>query len=99
MPIPYYQVDAFTERLFGRNPAGVCLLDSWLPDSVLQQIALENNLSETAFIVPRGEDFDLRWLTPTVEVDLCGHATLAAAFVLFEERGYDRPEIRFSTQA
>jgi PhzF family phenazine biosynthesis protein len=99
MRISYFQVDAFTDRLFGGNPAGVCLLDSWLPDSVLQQIALENNLSETAFVVPRGEDFDLRWLTPTVEVDLCGHATLAAAFVIFQETGYDRQEIQFSTQA
>lgn len=99
MQISYYQVDAFTERLFGGNPAGVCFLDSWVPDALLQQIALENNLSETAFVVPSGDDFHLRWLTPTVEVDLCGHATLAAAFVLFQERGYDRQEIVFRTQA
>lgn len=96
--IPYYQVDAFTNQVFGGNPAGVCLLDSWLPDSLLQQIALENNLSETAFVVRRGDEYELRWMTPTVEVDLCGHATLAPAFVIYTELGFAGPEIRFSTK-
>jgi PhzF family phenazine biosynthesis protein len=98
MRIPYFQVDAFTSRVFGGNPAGVCLLDGWLPDEVLKRIAAENNLSETAFVTPRGDDFDLRWFTPTREVDLCGHATLASAFVLFEERKVAAAGIRFHTQ-
>jgi PhzF family phenazine biosynthesis protein len=98
VPISYYQVDAFTDRVFGGNPAGVCLLDSWLPDSTLQQIALENNLSETAFVVRRGEEFDLRWMTPTMEIDLCGHATLAPAFIIFSELGFTGEEIRFHTK-
>lgn len=99
MSIPYYQVDAFTHQVFGGNPAGVCLLESWLPDAVLQKIALENNLSETAFVVRKGDEFELRWMTPTVEVDLCGHATLAPAFVIFTELGYTGSEIRFNTKA
>ncbi len=98
MRVSYFQIDAFSSRVFGGNPAGVCLLESWLPDEVLKQIAAENNLSETAFVEPRGEDFDLRWFTPTREVDLCGHATLASAFVLFEERKIAAPELRFHTQ-
>ncbi|MGZ5546028.1 MAG: PhzF family phenazine biosynthesis protein, partial [Limisphaerales bacterium] len=76
MRIPYYQVNAFTTEPFGGNPAGVCMLDRWLDDNLLQKIAGENNLSETAFFVCEGESFRLRWFTPTVEVDLCGHATL-----------------------
>ncbi|MEO6742215.1 MAG: PhzF family phenazine biosynthesis protein, partial [Chthoniobacteraceae bacterium] len=98
MKVPYFQVDAFTERAFSGNPAGVCLLDRWLPESVLQQIAEENNLSETAFLVGSGASWDLRWFTPTVEVDLCGHATLAAAFVVFTELGHREPAIRFSAR-
>ena len=98
MRIPYYQVDAFTDRVFSGNPAGVCLLESWLPDDVLKRIAGENNLSETAFVVPRGDEWELRWFTPTVEVDLCGHATLAAAHVLFHERKVSTPQIHFHTQ-
>jgi PhzF family phenazine biosynthesis protein len=85
MKIPYFEVDAFTGRLFGGNPAGVCLLERWLPAEVMQHIAAENNFSETAFIVPRGPDFELRWFTPAVEIDLAGHPTLASAFVLFNE--------------
>ncbi|MFF7231768.1 PhzF family phenazine biosynthesis isomerase [Streptomyces sioyaensis] len=80
---PLHQVDAFTDRLFWGNPAAVCPLTEWLPDAVMQAIALENNLPETAFIVPAGDDYDLRWFTPAVEVDLCGHATLGAAHVVF----------------
>ena len=80
--IPLFQVDAFTTRSFGGNPAAVCPLQSWLPDTVMQSIALENNLSETAFLVKRGDDYDLRWFTPAIEVDLCGHATLGSAYVV-----------------
>jgi len=78
-----YQIDAFTDQVFGGNPAAVCPLDRWLDDKLMQQIALENNLSETAFYVKNGERYDIRWFTPTVEVDLCGHATLATAYALF----------------
>jgi predicted PhzF superfamily epimerase YddE/YHI9 len=85
MKIPYFVVDAFTGNPFGGNPAGVCLLEQWLPEAVMQNIAAENNLSETAFIVPRGPDFELRWFTPAIEIDLAGHPTLASAFVLFTE--------------
>ena len=77
-----YQVDAFAERVFGGNPAAICPLDAWLPDATMQSIAAENNLSETAFFVPKGDGYDLRWFTPVREVDLCGHATLASAFVV-----------------
>ena len=83
MRIPLYQVDAFTSEVFSGNPAAVCLLDRWLDDPILQAIAVENNLSDTAFLVPNAEGFDLRWFTPVTEVALCGHATLASAFVLF----------------
>ena len=99
MRIPYYQVDAFTSRVFGGNPAGVCPLESWLPDDILQRIAAENNQAETAFFVRTGDDYHLRWLTPLVEVDLCGHATLASAFVLFSELGYAKPAVRFHTRS
>ena len=99
MKVPYFQVDAFTERAFGGNPAGVCLFDHWLPASVLQQIAGENNLSETAFLVGSGDTWELRWFTPTVEVDLCGHATLAAAFVIFTELGHTGATVRFKTKS
>ena len=83
MKIPVYQVDAFTEEVFKGNPAAVCPLNSWLPDEQMQKIAMENNLSETAFFVKAGNVFEIRWFTPTTEVDLCGHATLATAHVLF----------------
>jgi len=97
MKVPYYQVDAFTERPFGGNPAGVCLLESWLDEAVLQRIAGENNLSETAFLVPLAEDYELRWFTPTMEVDLCGHATLASAFILFTELKHRQAHVHFHT--
>src|SRR5579864_8235700 len=97
MRIPYFQVNAFTSEDFGGNPAGVCLLDAWLPGRLLQQIAAENDLSETAFLVARDGFFELRWMTPTTEVDLCGHATLATAHVLFFERGWTKPSIAFQT--
>jgi len=83
MKIPFYQIDAFTSSLFSGNPAGVCLLDNWLEDATMLAIAAENNLSETAFLVPSNEDYKIKWFTPKVEVDLCGHATLASAFVIF----------------
>ncbi len=87
MRVPIYQVDAFASRLFTGNPAAVCPLDRWLDDATMQAIAGENNLAETAFYVPAGEGkFGLRWFTPTVEVDLCGHATVATAHVIFEIR-------------
>ncbi|WP_262914552.1 PhzF family phenazine biosynthesis protein [Pontibacter vulgaris] len=87
--IKLYQIDAFTDKVFGGNPAAVCVLDAWLDDAKMQSIAAENNLAETAFVVKTGEDYEIRWFTPTVEVDLCGHATLAAAYVLF--RYYNHP--------
>ncbi|MGB6976257.1 MAG: PhzF family phenazine biosynthesis protein [Gammaproteobacteria bacterium] len=93
--IPLYQVDAFTDRLFAGNPAAVCLLTSWLPDSTLQQIAAENNLSETAFLVPQGDDYHIRWFTPLVEVKLCGHATLASGFVILNYLQPERQVITF----
>jgi predicted PhzF superfamily epimerase YddE/YHI9 len=99
MKIPYFHVDAFASAVFRGNPAGVCPLERWLPDSTLQSIAAENNLAETAFVVPRGDDFDLRWFTPTIEMDLCGHATLAAAYVLFTHRDYRGDEIRFHSRS
>jgi PhzF family phenazine biosynthesis protein len=94
-----YQVDAFTSRLFGGNPAAVVPLTRWLDDATMQTVGLENNLSETAFFVPEGDGFRLRWFTPTVEVDLCGHATLASAFVLFTELEPGRREVRFTTKS
>jgi PhzF family phenazine biosynthesis protein len=97
MRIPYYQVNAFTSEPFGGNPAGVCLLDAWLPDHLLQQIAAENNFSETAFLVRESAGYHLRWMTPVAEVDLCGHATLAAAYVLFFEQGFSGDRILFET--
>lgn len=99
--IPCYHVDAFTERRFSGNPAAVCPLASWLPDALMQQIAAENALPETAFFAPRpgGDDFDLRWFTPAVEVDLCGHATLAAGFVLLRALEPAREQVRFWTQS
>ncbi|HHB76641.1 MAG TPA: PhzF family phenazine biosynthesis protein [Desulfobulbus sp.] len=89
MDMPYYHIDAFTGAVFSGNPAGVCLLTEWLPDEILQAIAAENRLSETAFLVGTGTDYALRWFTPEAEVDLCGHATLAAAFVLHAHTGLD----------
>jgi PhzF family phenazine biosynthesis protein len=99
MRIRQYQVDAFTTRIFGGNPAAVCPLDSWLEDNLLQSIAAANNLSETAIFVKTRNGFDLRWFTPAAEVDLCGHATLATAHVLFEILGYSKETIIFDTRS
>ena len=99
MKVPIFQVDAFTNHVFGGNPAAVCPLEKWIDDETMQQLAQENNLSETAFFVKSGEEFELRWFTPEIEVDLCGHATLATAHVLFEHLGYNKPEIHFQTKS
>lgn len=93
-----YQIDAFTDRPFGGNPAAVCPLSQWLPDDVMQTIAMENNLSETAFFVPEGDGYRLRWFTPTAEVELCGHATLASAALIFEKLDSSATSISFQTQ-
>jgi PhzF family phenazine biosynthesis protein len=99
MKLTMYQVDAFTDRVFRGNPAAVCPLTSWLPDETLQAIAEENNLAETAFFVPEGNAFRLRWFTPVAEVDLCGHATLASADVLYRQMGYTQDQISFETRS
>jgi PhzF family phenazine biosynthesis protein len=99
MTIPFYQVDAFTDRLFGGNPAGVCPLEQWLPDETMQKIAMENNVSETAFFIKKGEGFHIRWFTPKVEVNLCGHATLASAHVIFTDCGYQGEIISFESRS
>lgn len=91
-----YQVDAFASALFEGNPAAVCPLEHWLSDDEMQNIATENNLSETAFFVPEGNGFHIRWFTPNEEVALCGHATLAAAFVIFEKLGFKGEKIKFN---
>jgi len=98
MKIPQYQVDAFASRVFTGNPAAVCLLETWLPDGTMQSMAAENNLSETAFLVKNDTGYDLRWFTPAVEVALCGHATLASAFVLFNCRGWPEDTVQFQTR-
>ena len=99
MKIKQYQIDAFAEKVFAGNPAAVCPLQSWLADDVMQAIAAENNLSETAFFVPSAKGYALRWFTPEHEVDLCGHATLAAAYVLFTQLGYKKSVIVFETRS
>ncbi len=100
MPIPIFHVDAFTDRPFAGNPAAVCLLSAWKDDRWLAAVAREMSLSETAFLVQKQPGlFDLRWFTPKVEVDLCGHATLAAAHVLGQQDGTLGAEIHFSTRS
>lgn len=90
-----YQIDAFTDTVFGGNPAAVCILHKWLSDELMQKIAAENNVAETAFAVANKDFYELRWFTPELEVDLCGHATLATAFTLFQHYGYSKNTIRF----
>ncbi len=97
MMLPLYQVDAFTNTLFGGNPAAVCPLENWLPDTTMQAIAAENNLAETAFFVREGTDYALRWFTPAVEVDLCGHATLASGHIVFQFLEPQRQSVNFRT--
>jgi len=98
----YFHVDAFAQTPFTGNPAGVCPLDAWPPAALMQQIAAENSLAETAFIVPRTgtqAEYDIRWFTPAVEIDLCGHATLASAHVLFEHLGFAETQVTFHSQS
>jgi PhzF family phenazine biosynthesis protein len=99
MKIQLYQIDAFTGRVFGGNPAAVCPLDAWLPDAVMQSIGLENNLSETAFIVPSNGEYAIRWFTPAVEVDLCGHATLASGYAIFNILEPSRTSVTFTSKS
>ncbi|MBI1342174.1 MAG: PhzF family phenazine biosynthesis isomerase [Terrimonas sp.] len=102
MNLTIYQVDAFTNQIFEGNPAAVIPLTSWADDALLQNIALENNLSETAYFVPTSDhfaDFELRWFTPELEIDLCGHATLAAAFVIFNYLDFEKTEVSFATKS
>ncbi|TMQ72539.1 MAG: PhzF family phenazine biosynthesis protein [Candidatus Eisenbacteria bacterium] len=105
MKLPIYQVDAFTGTVFKGNPAAICPLERWLPEATMQSIAAENNLAETAFFVPRanggadGADYDLRWFTPEVEMDLCGHATLASAFLVFTQLEPKRGAVTFHTRS
>ncbi|NVO30392.1 PhzF family phenazine biosynthesis protein [Hymenobacter lapidiphilus] len=102
MLLPLYQVDAFSDRPFAGNPAAVCPLTEWLPDATMLAIAAENNLAETAFFVPKAEldhEYEIRWFTPTVEVELCGHATLASAHVLYRHLNFQQPEIVFHSKS
>jgi PhzF family phenazine biosynthesis protein len=99
MQLPLYQADAFTSKVFGGNPAAVCPLNEWLPDDLMQSIATENNLSETAFFVEKDDHYALRWFTPVAEVDLCGHATLATAHIMYTELGHTSPELAFDTRS
>ncbi|MDX2189346.1 MAG: PhzF family phenazine biosynthesis protein [Bacteroidota bacterium] len=98
MELKIYQIDAFAYKIFSGNPAAICPLENWLSDELMQKIAAENNLAETAFYVKNGNLFEIRWFTPTVEVDLCGHATLAAAFVLLEIENKNENKINFYSQ-
>jgi PhzF family phenazine biosynthesis protein len=102
MTLSLYQVDAFTNKIFGGNPAAVIPLTEWLDEGLMQQLGLENNLSETVFFAPAANgnaDFDIRWFTPAVEINLCGHATLASAYVLFNLLGFKKSELRFSSKS
>lgn len=99
MKLTIYQVDAFTNKLFGGNPAAVVPLDKWIDDSLMQQIAMENNLAETVFFVKGKKGYHIRWFTPELEIDLCGHATLASAYVLYNFLDYSKPSIRFSSKS
>lgn len=99
MKLPIYQVDAFASRIFAGNPAAIVPLDAWLPDATMQAIAAENNLAETAFFVRKDDAWGLRWFTPAVEIDLCGHATLASAYVLFEHLGVTSNAVGFETKS
>ena len=99
MELTLYQIDAFANRVFEGNPAAICALDDWLPDELMQSIAAENNLSETAYFIKTSNGYHIRWFTPTHEVDLCGHATLASAYVIFNILGYEKKEIIFESKS
>jgi PhzF family phenazine biosynthesis protein len=94
-----YQIDAFADKLFTGNPAAVIPLDKWIDEELMQHLAMENNLAETVFFVPKGNDYDIRWFTPAAEINLCGHATLASAYVLFNILGYKRPSLTFHSKS
>src|SRR5687768_16991447 len=99
MELKIYQVDAFIDKVFSGNPVAVCFLNAWFTDDVFQKIAMENNLAEIAYYVKEKEGYRIRWFTPTVEVDLCGHATLASAFVLFNYEDYKGDQIVFNSRS
>ena len=99
MKLPIYQIDAFTDQVFGGNPAGVCPLEAWLTTETMQKIAMENCVAETAFFIPTDDGFHIRWFTPEFEMDLCGHATLAAAHVLARHLNYKYPKIKFQSNS
>jgi PhzF family phenazine biosynthesis protein len=99
MKIPIYQIDAFTDEVFGGNPAAVCPLEAWLPAGTMQKIAMENCVAETAFFIPVDHGFHIRWFTPEFEMDLCGHATLASAHVLLQHLSYKSPKIEFQSNS
>jgi PhzF family phenazine biosynthesis protein len=99
MKLTFYQVDAFTDTLFKGNPAAVVPLDKWLDEKLMQDLAAENNLAETVFFVPLNNEFEIRWFTPEAEINLCGHATLASAYVLFNILGYDKKQIVFHSKS
>ncbi|MFC2030769.1 PhzF family phenazine biosynthesis protein [Chloroflexota bacterium] len=99
MQSPIFQVDAFTDKVFGGNPAAVCPLEQWLPTEVMQRIAMENSVAETAFFIPVDDGFEIRWFTPEIEMDLCGHATLATAHVIARHLNYSLPSIRFQSKS
>ena len=99
MEIPFYQIDAFTGRIFGGNPAAVCPLDGWIDDGLMQKIAEKNNLSETAFFVKSGTGYEIRWFTPKIEIELAGHPTLAAAYVIFNFINQKEDSIIFSSKS
>lgn len=99
MRLPIYIADAFTSNVFGGNPAAVCPLHEWLPDKTMQSLAAENNLSETAFIIEEDDHYRIRWFTPSTEVKLCGHATLASAHIFFTELDHTKPDIWFESQS
>jgi len=99
MNIPMYQVDAFTGEIFKGNPAAICILENWIDEKLMQNIAMENNLSETAFCIVKEDICELRWFTPEAEIDLCGHATIATAYVIFEILNYPNNKIKFATKS
>ena len=99
MKLPIFQVDAFTDQIFGGNSAAVCPLEQWLADDVMQRIAMENAVAETAFFIPLDEGFEIRWFTPEIEIDLCGHATLAAAHVIARHLNFPLPSIQFCSKS
>ena len=99
MKLTLYQVDAFADKLFSGNPAAIIPLEKWIDDELMQQLGMENNLAETAFFVPNGKDFDIRWFTPGLEINLCGHATLASAYILFTRLGYKKPAVTFHSKS